>query len=181
MVAAYRLLSSRTCHPLHLGLTEAGTLLRGTVSSSVALGILLAEGIGDTIRVSLTDEPEQEVRVGLEILRALALAPTGASVTSCPTCGRTRVDVRGVALDVEAELERYRRAHGNVPLPHVAVMGCAVNGPGEAKGADIALCGGDGEFLLYLHGEPVRKVPPSQAVAAVVECLPATIYAILDA
>ena len=171
-VAAYRELAEMTDCPFHLGVTEAGTFLPGTVRSSVALGILLAEGIGDTIRVSLTDEPEQEVRVGLEILRSLDLAPAGASVTSCPTCGRTRVDVRGVATEVEAALERYRRAHANVALPRVAVMGCAVNGPGEAKDADVALCGGDGEFLLYLHGKPVRKVPPSEAVAAVLACMP---------
>jgi (E)-4-hydroxy-3-methylbut-2-enyl-diphosphate synthase len=171
-VAAYRELAEKTDCPLHLGVTEAGTFLPGTVRSSVAMGILLADGIGDTIRVSLTDDPEQEVRVGLEILRALELAPTGASVTSCPTCGRTRVDVRSVATEVEAAMERYSRAHGNVALPRVAVMGCAVNGPGEAKGADIALCGGDGEFLLYVHGEPMRKVKPSEAVAAVLSCLP---------
>ena len=171
-VAAYRELAEKTDCPLHLGVTEAGTFLPGTVRSSVAMGILLAEGIGDTIRVSLTDEPEREVRVGLEILRALELAPPGASVTSCPTCGRTRVDVRGIATEVEAALERYRQAHGNVIMPRVAVMGCAVNGPGEAKGADIALCGGDGEFLLYVHGKPVRKVNPSEAVAAVLSCLP---------
>ena len=170
-VAAYRELAEKTDCPLHLGVTEAGTFLPGTVRSSVALGILLAEGIGDTIRVSLTDEPEQEVRVGLEILRALELAPPGASVTSCPMCGRTRVDVRGVAEEVEAALERYRRAHRNAALPRVAVMGCAVNGPGEAKDADVALCGGNGEFLLYLHGKPVRKVPPSEAVAAVLATL----------
>ncbi len=170
-LAAYRELAEKTDCPLHLGVTESGTFLPGTVRSSVALGILLAEGIGDTIRVSLTDEPEREVRVGLEILRALELAPPGASVTSCPTCGRTRVDVRGTATEVEAALERYRREHGNVALPRVAVMGCAVNGPGEAKGADIALCGGDGEFLLYVHGRPLRKVSPSEAVAAVLACL----------
>ena len=171
-VAAYRELAEKTDCPLHIGVTEAGTFLPGTVRSSVAMGILLEEGIGDTIRVSLTDEPEQEVRVGLEILRALELAPLGASVTSCPTCGRTRVDVRGIATEVEAALERYRRAHGKVVLPRVAVMGCAVNGPGEAKWADIALCGGDGEFLLYVHGKPVRKVKPSEAVAAVLSSMP---------
>ena len=174
-VAAYRELAEKTDCPLHLGVTEAGTFLPGTVRSSVALGILLAEGIGDTIRVSLTDEPEREVKVGLEILRALGLRAPGPSVTSCPTCGRTRVDVRAVAEEVEASLERFQRAHGNRLLPRVAVMGCAVNGPGEAKDADIALCGGDGEFLLYLHGQPVRKVPPAEAVAAVLACLPATV------
>lgn len=171
-VAAYRELAERTDCPLHLGVTEAGTFLPGTVRSSVALGILLAEGIGDTIRISLTDEPEQEVRVGLEILRSLELASPGASVTSCPTCGRTRVDVRRVATEMEAALERYRRAKGGT-LPRVAVMGCAVNGPGEAKHADIALCGGVDGFLLYVGGKPLRKVAAAEAVAAVLECIPA--------
>ena len=171
-VAAYRELAEKTDCPLHLGVTEAGTFLPGTVRSSVALGILLSEGIGDTIRVSLTDEPEREVKVGLEILRALGLRAPGPSVTSCPTCGRTRVDVRRVAEEVEVALERYQRTHAHTALPHVAVMGCAVNGPGEAKGADVALCGGNGEFLLYVHGQPVRKVPPSEAVAAVLATLP---------
>ena len=171
-VAAYRELAERTDCPLHLGVTEAGTFLPGTVRSSVALGILLAEGIGDTIRVSLTDEPEREVKVGLEILRALGLRAPGPSVTSCPTCGRTRVDVRRVAEEVEVALERYRREHADAVLPRVAVMGCAVNGPGEAKDADVALCGGNGEFLLYVQGQPMRKVPPSEAVAAVLATLP---------
>jgi len=174
-VAAYRELAERTDCPLHLGVTEAGTFLPGTVRSSVALGILLEEGIGDTIRVSLTDEPEREVRVGLEILRSLELAPPGASVTSCPTCGRTRVDVKGVAAEVEEALERriaeVARSGRRLSLPRIAVMGCAVNGPGEAKGADIALCGGNGEFLLYVHGRPVRKVPVAEAAAAVLSCL----------
>ena len=170
-VAAYRELAEKTDCPLHLGVTEAGTFLPGTVRSSVALGILLAEGIGDTIRVSLTDEPEREVKVGLEILRALGLRAPGPSVTSCPTCGRTRVDVRRVAEEVESALECYQRAHAHAALPRVAVMGCVVNGPGEAKDADVALCGGDGEFLLYVHGQPVRKVPPSEAVAAVLSAI----------
>ena len=171
-VAAYRELAERTDCPLHLGVTEAGTLLPGTVRSSVALGILLSEGIGDTIRVSLTDEPEREVKVGLEILRALGLRAPGPSVTSCPTCGRTRVDVRRVAEEVETALETWCVRNGGKKCPRVAVMGCAVNGPGEAKGADVALCGGDGEFLLYVNGQPVRKVPPSEAVAAVLATLP---------
>ena len=171
-VAAYRELAERTDCPLHLGVTEAGTFLPGTVRSSVALGILLAEGIGDTIRVSLTDEPEREVKVGLEILRALGLRAPGPAATSCPTCGRTRVDVRRVAEEVEAALETWCVRNSEKKCPHVAVMGCAVNGPGEAKGADVALCGGDGEFLLYVHGQPVRKVPPSEAVAAVLATLP---------
>ena len=164
-LAAYRQLAERTDCPLHLGVTEAGTFLPGTVRSSVALGILLAEGIGDTIRVSLTDAPEREVQVGLEILRALGLRPPGPSVTSCPTCGRTQVDVARVAADVEAALARVRGGD----LPRVAVMGCAVNGPGEAREADIALCGGKGEFVVYVRGRAIGKVPESAAAAAVLD------------
>ena len=173
-LAAYRELAEKTDCPLHLGVTEAGTFLPGTVRSSVALGILLSEGIGDTVRVSLTDDPVREVRVGLEILRALSLAEPGAAVTSCPTCGRTRVDVVRTAEAVEMALERHFRRHGYPVggLPHVAVMGCAVNGPGEAKGADVALCGGKDEFLLYVKGRPDRKVKPEEAVEAVIESLP---------
>ena len=172
-LAAYRELAGRTDLPLHVGLTEAGTFLRGTVHSSVALGILLSEGIGDTIRVSLTDTPEREVTVGLEILRALGLRAPGPSVTSCPTCGRTKCDVKGVAESVESGLtglvpEVTRRG---LRFPRVAVMGCVVNGPGEAKGADIALCGGDGVFLLYEGGDLKDKVEESDAVAAVLSAV----------
>lgn len=168
-LATYRMLAERTDCPLHVGVTEAGTLLPGTVRSSVALGILLSEGIGDTIRVSLTDKPEREVRVGLEILRSLGMRAPGPSVTSCPTCGRTKVDVVRIAAEVEDALEpRFRSAAGR-PFPHVAVMGCAVNGPGEAKGADIALCGGVGEFILYVKGKQVCKVRECDAVGKVLE------------
>jgi (E)-4-hydroxy-3-methylbut-2-enyl-diphosphate synthase len=170
-IQSYRLAAETFDYPLHLGVTETGTEWNGTIQSAVGIGTLLSEGIGDTIRVSLTDEPEREVKVGLEILRALGLRAPGSSVTSCPTCGRTRVDVRRVAEEVEAALERYRREHADAVLPRVAVMGCAVNGPGEAKDADVALCGGDGEFLLYVHGLPMRKVPPSEAVAAVLSAI----------
>lgn len=166
-VAAYRLLSERTSWPLHLGVTEAGTFLAGTVRSCVALGRLLADGIGDTIRVSLTDAPEQEVRVGVELLRASGLRAPGPHVTSCPTCGRTRVDVAGVAKCVEDALEKHMREHPGVRCPHVAVMGCTVNGPGEARDADIAVAGGDGCFALYLRGELLRTVPEAEAVAAI--------------
>ena len=168
-LATYRLLAERTDCPLHLGVTEAGTLLPGTVRSSVALGILLSEGIGDTIRVSLTDRPEREVKVGLEILRSLGLRPAGPSITSCPTCGRTRVNLFKTAAAVEEALEKAAHDHPGRTWPRVAVMGCAVNGPGEAKGADVALCGGDGEFLLYVKGEPVGKVSEADAVRKVVE------------
>lgn len=172
-LAAYRELAERTDLPLHIGLTEAGTFLRGTVHSSVALGILLSEGIGDTIRVSLTDTPEKEVAVGLEILRALGLRSPGPSVTSCPTCGRTKCDVKGVAEAVEAGLSRLSPEVSRLGLkfPRVAVMGCVVNGPGEAKGSDIALCGGDGVFLLYEGGEIRRRLQVSEAVEAVLSAV----------
>jgi len=188
-LAVYRLLAERTDCPLHLGVTEAGTFLPGSVRNSVALGILLDEGIGDTIRVSLTDQPEKEVRVGMEILRSLGLKAPGPSITSCPTCGRTKVNLFQVAEQVEAELEnlylggekrwRWTKEDNNSTVdldlqpppgfPRVAVMGCAVNGPGEAKGADIALCGGDGEFLLYVKGEMVGKVSEQDAARKVLE------------
>ena len=166
-LATYRLLAERTDCPLHVGVTEAGTLIPGAVRNSVALGILLSEGIGDTIRVSLTAKPEKEVRVGMEILRALGLRDPGPAITSCPTCGRTKVDLMHVASQVEIALETL--AKDGVKLPRVAVMGCAVNGPGEAKGADVALCGGDGEFLLYVKGEQVCKVSEEDAAGKVIE------------
>ena len=166
-VAAYRLLAAQTDCPLHLGVTEAGTFLPGTVRSAVALGVLLSEGIGDTIRVSLTDTPEREVQVGLEILRALGLRAPGPSVTSCPTCGRTQVDVMRVAAEVEQALAQFAAAHPQARLPRVAVMGCVVNGPGEAREADIALCGGKGEFVVYERGQIAGKVPTAEAAAAV--------------
>lgn len=164
-IETYRILAERCDYPLHVGVTEAGTFLPGTVRNSVALGILLSEGIGDTIRVSLTAKPEKEVRVGMEILRSLGMRAAGPSITSCPTCGRTKVDLVHIASQVEIALETLKLEK----CPHVAVMGCVVNGPGEAKGADIALCGGDGEFLLYVKGELVSKVPESEAVNEVVK------------
>ena len=166
-LATYRLLAERTDCPLHVGVTEAGTLIPGAVRNSVALGILLSEEIGDTIRVSLTAKPEKEVRVGMEILRALGLREPGPAITSCPTCGRTKVDLMHVASQVEIALETL--AKDGVKLPRVAVMGCAVNGPGEAKGADVALCGGDGEFLLYVRGKQVCKVSEEDAAGKVIE------------
>ncbi len=169
-LAAYRELAERTDCPLHLGVTEAGTLLPGTVRSSVALGILLAEGLGDTIRVSLTAKPEKEVRVGQEILRALGLRAPGPAIVSCPTCGRTRVDLQRIATQVEDALQTlYRDAPAGQAFPRVAVMGCAVNGPGEARDADIALCGGDGEFVLLVKGKAVGKVSEDEAVRKVLE------------
>jgi (E)-4-hydroxy-3-methylbut-2-enyl-diphosphate synthase len=164
-VEAYRLLSVRTEYPLHLGVTEAGTFLAGAVRSSVALGILLAEGIGDTIRISLTDAPSREVRVGLELLRCLGLRAPGPSVISCPTCGRIQVDVIRVAQDVEAALDELYRVAPGLERPVVAVMGCMVNGPGEAREADIALAGGAGKFALYVGGKLRATVPEAGAVA----------------
>lgn len=165
-VSAYRLLSRRCEYPLHLGVTEAGTFMAGTVRSSVGIGILLAEGIGDTIRVSLTDTPEREVDVGLELLRALNLRAPGPRVISCPTCGRVQVDVVSMAAAVEHLLAEYFRMNPASPRPLVAVMGCMVNGPGEARHADIALAGGKGKYALYIKGERVKTVDESKALDA---------------
>ncbi len=164
-LAAYRLLASKVEYPLHLGLTEAGTALRGTVTSCVALSRLLEEGIGDTMRISLTAPIEQEVRVGVELLRACGLRAPGAWVTSCPTCGRTQVDVQSAAETVSDALETFYRQHPDAKRIHVAVMGCVVNGPGEAREADLALCGGKGTFALYRKGEHLKTLPAAEAVA----------------
>ena len=164
-LAAYRLLASKVDYPLHLGLTEAGTALRGTVTSCVALSRLLEEGIGDTMRISLTAPIEQEVRVGVELLRACGLRAPGAWVTSCPTCGRTQVSVQQAAEHVSDALEAFYRNHPSAKRLHVAVMGCVVNGPGEAREADLALCGGRGTFALYRHGEHLATLPSEEAVA----------------
>jgi len=159
-VAANRRLAERLPYPLHLGVTEAGTRWAGSIRSAVALGILLGEGVGDTIRVSLTGDPVEEVRVALEILRTLQLAPRGPRVLSCPTCGRTEVDLEALALEVERRLEE-----SGLDL-EVAVMGCIVNGPGEASKADFGIAGGAGEGVVFAHGRPVRKVPQDQLVEA---------------
>jgi (E)-4-hydroxy-3-methylbut-2-enyl-diphosphate synthase len=162
-IAANRLLAQRVPYPLHLGLTEAGTKWSGSIRSSVALGILLAEGVGDTIRVSLTGDPVEEVSVALEVLRTLELAPRGARVISCPTCGRTEVDLEGLALEVE------RRLKDSGLDIEVAVMGCIVNGPGEARKADFGIAGGAGEGVVFAHGRPVRKVPQERLVDTLFE------------
>jgi len=170
-VASYRLLSAATDYPLHLGVTEAGTFVAGTVRSCVAMGILLAEGIGDTIRVSLTDTPLREVKVGLELLRSLGLRAPGASVTSCPTCGRVQVDIVRIAEAVEGELEKLYRTLAPGPRPNVAVMGCMVNGPGEAREADIAIAGGCGKFALYVGGAHRESCPEEAVVARLIDCV----------
>jgi (E)-4-hydroxy-3-methylbut-2-enyl-diphosphate synthase len=162
-VAAYRLLSGQSDYPLHIGITEAGTLFSGTIKSSVGLGILLAEGIGDTMRVSLTGEPRDEVRVGFDILKALGLRQRGVNFVSCPTCGRCQINLIQVAKAVEERLQ------GVDKRITVAVMGCAVNGPGEAREADVGIAGGKGEGLIFRHGEIVRKVPENEIVEALME------------
>lgn len=161
-VEAYRLFSRRFDYPLHIGVTEAGTFFSGTVKSSVGLGTLLSEGIGDTLRVSITGPPEDEVRIGFEILKSLGLRRRGPDFISCPTCGRVAIDVVSIASEIERRL-----ADISVPLK-VAVMGCAVNGPGEAREADVGVAGGKGEGLLFVKGEIVRKVKEKDIVAEVV-------------
>ena len=161
-VSAYRLLSASVDYPLHIGITEAGTIFSGTVKSSVGLGILLADGIGDTMRVSLTGDPVDEVKVGFEILKSLGLRQKGVNFVSCPTCGRCRIDLISVAQEVENRLRSIDK-----PLT-VAVMGCVVNGPGEAREADVGIAGGKGEGLLFRHGEVVRKVPENELADALV-------------
>ncbi|HBP00956.1 MAG TPA: 4-hydroxy-3-methylbut-2-en-1-yl diphosphate synthase, partial [Candidatus Moranbacteria bacterium] len=151
-VEAYRLLSRKVSYPLHIGITEAGTAFRGTVMSSIGLGVLLYDGIGDTLRVSLTADPAQEVKVGMEILKSLGLRKRGITVTSCPTCGRTQIDLIKLAEKVEKELAGIDKDM------HVAVMGCVVNGPGEAREADLAIVGGVGVGLIMKNGQVLRKV-----------------------
>lgn len=158
MVDAYRLLADQVDYPFHIGVTEAGTLRSGTVKSAVGLGILLNEGIGDTIRVSLTGSPVHEIRVGYEILKALGLRRRGVELISCPTCGRTGIDLIRIAGEVEQRLQRVDR-----PLK-VAVMGCVVNGPGEAREADVGIAGGKGKGLIFRKGEIVRRVPEDRLV-----------------
>ena len=159
-IETYRLLSARTDYPLHLGVTEAGTRREGAIRSAVGIGTLLAEGIGDTLRVSLTAEPVAEIEAAFSILQALGLRRRGPELISCPTCGRTSVDLIKIAGEVEERLKQVK-----TPLK-VAVMGCAVNGPGEARHADVGIAGGKGEFLIFVHGEIIRKVPEAEAVEA---------------
>lgn len=159
-VKAHELLAERTEYPLHVGITEAGTVQRGNIKSAIGLGLILHQGIGDTIRVSLTGDPVEEVRSAKLILRTLGLRKGGIEVVSCPTCGRTKIDLIGLAARVEKLVEEY-------PLEmKVAVMGCGVNGPGEAREADLGIAGGDGEGLLFKKGEIISKVPEGQLLEA---------------
>lgn len=155
---AYRLMSKTTDYPLHLGITEAGTVHSGIIKSAVGIGALLAEGIGDTFRISLTGDPVVEVRVANEILKSLGLKEYGPTLVSCPTCGRTEIDLPSIAAEVE-----HRLANVKKPI-QVAVMGCVVNGPGEAREADVGIAGGKGVGLIFRKGEILRKVPEDQLV-----------------
>lgn len=158
MIESYRLISNKCNYPLHLGVTESGTLWRGTIKSSIGIGTLLSEGIGDTIRVSLTGNPVEEVRVGKEILKATGHLKEGVEFISCPTCGRTQIDLIKIAEEVESKLSTMNK---NIK---VAVMGCIVNGPGEAKEADIGIAGGNGEGLIFKKGIIVKKVKENELV-----------------
>lgn len=158
-VKAHELLAGKTPYPLHVGITESGTVTSGNIKSSIGLGIILHEGIGDTIRVSLTGDPVEEIKSAKLILRTLGLRKGGIEVVSCPTCGRTNIDLIGLAAQVENLVQNY-----DLDIK-VAVMGCAVNGPGEAKEADIGIAGGVGEGLLIKKGEIVRKVPEDELLA----------------
>ncbi|MGH8867885.1 MAG: flavodoxin-dependent (E)-4-hydroxy-3-methylbut-2-enyl-diphosphate synthase [Actinomycetes bacterium] len=163
MINAYRLLAEKCDYPLHLGVTEAGPAFQGTVKSSVAFGALLAEGIGDTIRVSLSAPPVEEVKVGIAILESLNLRQRGLEIVSCPSCGRAQVDVYTLADKVTAGLEGM-----DVPL-RVAVMGCVVNGPGEAREADLGVASGNGKGQIFVKGEVVKTVPEAQIVETLIE------------
>jgi (E)-4-hydroxy-3-methylbut-2-enyl-diphosphate synthase len=161
-VEAYRMLAAQCDYPLHIGITEAGTTWSGTIKSAIGLGVLLYDGIGDTLRVSLTGDPVEEVRVGWEILKSLRLREKGPVFVSCPTCGRCQIDLIATAEEIEQRLQ-------DLPLPlTIAVMGCVVNGPGEAREADLGIAGGKGEGLLFRRGEILRKVPQAELADALV-------------
>ena len=157
-IESYRLMSSKADYPLHIGVTEAGTLYSGLVKSAAGLGCLLAEGIGDTLRISLTGDPAEEVRAGIELLKAMGLRKHGVELISCPTCGRTGIDLVKIANEVEKRLSGCSK-----PIK-VAVMGCAVNGPGEAREADIGIAGGAGEALLFKKGKIIKKIPQERII-----------------
>ena len=162
-VEAHKLMAGKIPYPLHVGITESGTVFSGNIKSGLGLGLILGEGIGDTIRVSLTDDPVEEIKSARIILRTLGLRNEGIEVISCPTCGRTKIDLIDLAKKAEALAEQY-------PYPiKLAVMGCAVNGPGEAKEADIGIAGGAGEGLIFKKGEIIRKVPESELFVALKE------------
>ena len=160
-VKAHELIDKQTTYPLHVGITEAGTLYAGNIKSAVGLGMILGQGIGDTIRVSLTGDPVEEIKSAKLILRTLGLRKGGIEVVSCPTCGRTKIDLIGLANQVERMVQEF----DHLTLK-VAVMGCVVNGPGEAKEADLGIAGGKGEGLLIKKGEIIRKLPENELLPA---------------
>ncbi len=160
---AYRMLASRTDLPLHVGVTEAGTLYSGTVKSALGIGMLLYEGIGDTLRVSLTRDPVDEVRVGYEILKALKIRQRGPEIISCPTCGRTRINLFKIVDQVESAL-----INSTIPI-QIAIMGCVVNGPGEAREADIGIAGGEGQGILFKKGQIIKKIREEDLVKVLLE------------
>ncbi|MGI5998715.1 MAG: flavodoxin-dependent (E)-4-hydroxy-3-methylbut-2-enyl-diphosphate synthase [Lutispora sp.] len=164
-IESYKRISDIVDYPLHIGITEAGTARKGIIKSSIGIGCLLYQGIGDTIRVSLTGEPKDEIKVAYEILKNLGLFDSGIEVISCPTCGRTSVDLIKIAEEVDKRVENIITKK----RIKVAVMGCGVNGPGEAKDADIGIAGGKGEYLLFVKGEPIKKVNESCAVDILIE------------
>jgi len=166
-IDSYIKISNQTQYPLHLGITEAGTKYVGTVKSAVGLGTLLYMGIGDTIRVSLTDNPVEEIRAAKEILKSLKLIEGGIEIISCPTCGRTNVNL----IEVAEQLEKAVKNMTTKRTIKVAVMGCAVNGPGEAREADVGIAGGMGEFLLFVKGEVVKKIPQENVIEELVKFL----------
>ena len=164
MCRAHEIIAEKTDYPLHVGITEAGTLYSGNIKSAIGLGIILGQGIGNTIRVSLTGEPIEEIKSAKLILKTLGLRKGGISVVSCPTCGRTKIDLIGLANQVETMVSRYDDLNIKV-----AVMGCVVNGPGEARAADLGIAGGAGEGLLIKHGEVIKKIPEDMLLCALEE------------
>ena len=164
-IEAYRMIAEKIPYPLHLGVTEAGTMRGGLIKSSVGLGTLLAEGIGDTIRVSLTENPVEEVSAGFDILKSLGLREKGVNFISCPTCGRTQIDLIGLAKKVEEKFKNLDK-----PIT-IATMGCAVNGPGEAKHADFGIAGGVKEGIIFKKGEIIAKVPEDQLLQKLEEII----------
>ena len=163
MIEAYRLFSERSDYPLHIGVTETGTARMGTIKSAMGIGALLCQGIGDTMRVSLTADPVQEVLTAKDILKAAGLRKTGVNIVACPTCGRTRIDLIGLANQVEQALAACEK-----PIT-VAVMGCVVNGPGEAREADIGIAGGDGCGILFVRGKQLKKLPYDELLPTLLE------------
>ena len=164
-VKAYRKFAQRSDYPLHVGVTEAGTPAKGIVKSSIGIGALLLDGIGDTIRVSLTADPLQEVIAAIRILESIGLRNAAPDLVACPTCGRTRIDLVALAEKVENLINRIKAEKGIIQLKKIAVMGCVVNGPGEAKDADLGIAGGDGKVVLFRHGVIEATLPESEGFA----------------